>query len=337
MPTATAEFPIEGKRLDPIYFWGVIGIGFLVLQAYIYGAWILSPEFVATDPGPDRISGLTEFFVYFIQIATAIVLVGFTTWAARKSLREKHISSGVLFSLGWLSVMWQDPLTNLYRLVFVYNAHLFNRGSWSEFIPGWVLPHGSRFPEPLIFHATCYTGFQVMWMFLMCWVMRRAKQRWPQIGIAGLVGVCFAANMMLDLTSELLFVQTHLYGFTGVIPGISLFPGKWFQFPLYETIFWGSFMSGATLVLYFKDDKGQVFVERGRDSVKSPVGRTFMRVMAISAILNVFYLIYNASMWFMSFHVGPTPPFPSYMRSGICGAGTEYACPAPGVPVPTPY
>ena len=336
MATASAQFPIEGKRFDAISFWGLIGIGFLVLQIFIYGSWIASDKFTPTDPGPDQPSGTTQFFVYFIQIATAIGLVAFVVWAVRTCLREQRIPSGILFSFGWLSVMWQDPLTNLYRLAFVYNAHLFNMGSWSEFVPGWVLPLGSKFPEPLVFHATCYTAFQVMWMFLMCWVMRTAKERWPRIGIMGLVGICFAANMLLDLTSELLFIQTGLYGFTGVIPGFSLFAGTAHQFPLYETIFWGSFMSGATLVLYFKDDKGQVFVERGRDNIKSPVGRTFMRIMAISAILNVFYLTYNSSMWFVSFHVGKMPHFPSYMTSGICGDGTPYTCPAPGVPVPTP-
>jgi hypothetical protein len=336
MATLAASVPIEGKRTAPIYWWATIGFGFFILQVYIFGSWILSDQFTPTDPGPDVMAPMTTFLVYGLQVINVSMGVWIATWWYRSYKRDRAMPPLLIFALGWAMTYWQDPMANLYRLVYVYNSHLFNMGSWVEFIPGWVLPNGHKFPEPLIFQIGGYLGTIPLWCVFMNWIMRKTKERHPAIGIAGLVAVCFAANMLFDLMLEIGFVRTKLYVYTAAIPSLTLFDGNYYQFPLYESLFWGATMAGGSLLLYFRDDKGRFFVERGSEKIVNPTSRTFLRILAVGGLLNLIYLLYNMLMWFASFHAGPMPQIDSYLSNGICGPGTSYECPAPGVPVPTP-
>lgn len=336
MATMAAAMPIEGKRTQPIYWWGAIGFGFLLLQIYIFGSWILSDQFTPTDPGPDPMAPMTSFLVYALQVINFCMGIWIAVWWYRSYKRDGAFPPLLIFSLGWAMTFWQDPLANLYRLVYVYNSHLFNMGSWVEFIPGWVLPNGSNFPEPLIFQLGGYLGTIPLWCIFMNWIMRKTKERNPMIGVAGLIGVCVLANMLFDLILEVGFVQTKLYVYTAAIPSLTLFAGNYYQFPLYESLLWGGVMAAGSLLLYFRDDKGRFFVERGSEKIVNPVSRSCLRILAVGGLLNIIYLTYNMFMWFASFHSGPMPQIDSYLRNGICGPGTAYECPAPGVPVPTP-
>ena len=57
---------------------------------------------------------------------------------------------------------------------------------------------------------------------------------------------------------------------------------------------------------------------------------------ALRAFHNVCLLWVNTSYMWISLYVDPTPRYPSYMTNGLCGEHSDIACPAPGVPIPTP-
>ena len=56
----------------------------------------------------------------------------------------------LLVSMGLM--FFQDPLLNYFNTWCTYNTWLFNRGSWSSDIPGWVSPEepGRQVAEPLL-------------------------------------------------------------------------------------------------------------------------------------------------------------------------------------------
>ncbi len=334
--TTAAPLPIEGRRTEPIYIWSTIGILFMLLWAYVFGSWILSDQFVPTYPGTDVMPGYTAFLAVLFQITNVLLAVGVMAYCIRTCRREGRITVALLFALAWIATLWQDPAGNYFRLVFTYNSHMINFGSWALFIPGWVMPRGNLIAEPIIFLAGAYISIIPLQCWFMAWTMRKAKARWPGITTLGLVGVCFFFGFLTDLIIEGAWVRMGLYVFSGTIHSLSLFGGEWYQFPLYNSVFWGGTLTVAACLWYFRNDKGQTFVEVGSEKIASPVRRNFLRFAGIAAVLNIAYLLYNIAMGIVSFQMDATPDLPSYLTNGICGEGTPYPCPGPEVHVPLP-
>lgn len=93
---------------------------------------------------------------------------------------------------------------------------------------------------------------------------------------------------------------------------------------------------GTTAALrYFRDDRGRSAIERGADHVRGGEGRrNTLRILAFCGLINVLLLGYNLSFTAMGVWGGPTANLPSWLRNGMCGEGTGYDCPAPGLPIP---
>jgi predicted secreted protein len=333
----TSTTPITGRETKPVYVWAFVGVLFVLFQAYVYGAWILSDKFHAIAPGNEPVPSWFNGLLIFFQTGSILSSIAVVVWAIRSYRREGYVTSVVLFFFAWLLSYWQDPLANYYRLNFSYSSHFFNRGSWSEFIPGWVLPLGSNMPEPLLFAPGAYFAWQAYVGLMICACLRVAKRRWPSIGTLGLFLVAAAIGMVIDLVLEGGFIIPGAYRFTGIMYKFALWGGTFHQFPLQEIIFWGIVLAGGGLLMYFRDDKGHTVVERGCESIRSKTGNTFVRLMAITAMINLMFLLFNMVSWFLTFQMDPIPSgMPKHILNGVCGIGTPYECPAPDVPISLP-
>jgi len=336
MNTVTTTASIEAKSTQPIYIWGAIGFFFLLLEIYVFGSWIMSSDFKPTDPGISEMPGYVAFAVTFFQAFNVVLAIFVVAWAIRTCRREGRLTTPMILILAWLLTLWQDPLANNFRLFYTYNSHFVNFGSWANFIPGWVMPNGNLIPEPVIFIVFCYAGMLPLLGFFSAWLMRKTKARWPGIGKLGLIGVACGAMAIMDLIIEGLWVRTGCYAFSGTISSLSFFGGEWYQFPIYNVFIWGPVLALGGILMYFRDDKGHIVIEKGCETISSPVKRDFLRIMALSGVLNIAFLFYNVSMQAITFHVDTTPELPSYLTNGICGPGTGYTCPGPDVHVPLP-
>ena len=112
----------------------------------------------------------------------------------------------------------------------------------------------------------------------------------------------------LDLFAELIWVRTSMYAYPGTIHGLSIWGGKWYQFPIYESVLWPMMWTAMGALKYFRDDKGRSVVERGVDRVKARrARRTPLRVLAIVGFANVAMIIYTIPMVDFSLHNDSTP------------------------------
>lgn len=86
-----------------------------------------------------------------------------------------------------------------------------------------------------------------------------------------------------------------------------------------------------------KDDRGRSFIERGVEGLRLPLrARTPLTLLAVVGFLHswlwISYILpYNS----MAVKGKTAPAVPSYLRNGICGEGTNYACPSEFVPIPS--
>jgi hypothetical protein len=336
MATAQASHAraISAKS-TPILWWAGLGACFLALELYVFGSWIMSNKFVATPSGTDTLPFSGEVAKLIIQFgAPPLVLSGIVGFA-RSWIRHGKPPTIALFVIGWMMAYWQDPLINYVRPGFSYNSQYFNRGSWCDFVPGWLSPNGSRMPEPLLFACGAYMFVLPMTAGICTYAMRQAKRRWPGLNALQLILVAFATMFIADLWTEAWLVRTGVYAYMGSISSLSLWGGNWYQFPLYESVFGGACAAAVGSMYYFRDDKGNTLVERGLENISWKRGKTGLRALAIGGFVNLAVLSYTFCFIFLNLQLDAWPKgVPSYLRNGLCGVGTDYECPGPKVHIP---
>jgi hypothetical protein len=312
-----------------------------VLEFSTWGAWISSDRFETTTLGREVVPGWMRVFAGVWTWAMVIGMVWLVyRWLVRPIRREGRLSIEGQLLIIWGLLYWQDPLANYSQNWFSYNTTMINFGSWTTAIPGWVAPFGNRLGEPFLWVASSYVFVLAPATVFGAWLMRRAKARWPSVGKLGLVGVAFIAMFTADLIAEVIWVRFGLYSYGGAVRSLSLFSGHYYQFPIYESFFWGAAMAAFSSVIYFRNDKGETVAERRSDDLRvKQTGRTWVRFLALLGIFCVIYGSYNVAMqWFAlraDTWVEDVQERP-YLTDGLCGPGTEYSCSGPGVPIPRP-
>ncbi|MBT8340870.1 MAG: spirocyclase AveC family protein, partial [Desulfatitalea sp.] len=310
----------------------------LLVAAYVWGSWLLSPIFRPSPVGSDSLPHNVWLTVRICEALGGVTgLAVFIKFVLMPVIREKHIPTDGLMVINFLLIWWMDPMVNYFNFSFTYNSHTFNMGSWASFIPGASYPNLENFPEPLLMMGGFYLGFWMLTALAGCWLIRKMLAWRPGIRPLSCLVVVFIAMFIIDMLIELLILRTGLAAYPGVWASFSIFPGQVYQWPLYEGVGVGLACVGFTALRFYKDDKGQTFVEKGIDRLKiSSSKKRIVRFLALAGAIQPmmllgFYVTYNVFL----LHIDTFPAYPSYMRNEICGEGTTYACPNKyWVPIP---
>ncbi len=327
----------------PVRMWAIAGGAILAFQLYVWIRWMTGPYFKRVPAGPSDPPTLMK--VVLLTWTAVIVLglpVGIYYFIVRPWRRERRITLDGMLLVACGLLFFQDPLLNYFNTWSTYNSWMFNRGSWVQHIPGWVSygEPGRMMAEPLLMNAPGYSYGVLLCTILGCWVMRRAKSRWPNISNAGLIGVLIVWTFFFDLVMEGLFLMPMgLYIYPGAIKSLSINAGTYYQWPVYEGLMWGGVQAGLCALRYFTDDRGRTFVERGLERVQGGFAmQQLTRFLAIFAACSMFFFVfYNIPAQWFAMHQDPWPADivkRSYFLMGICGDGTDRLCPDPALPVP---
>jgi hypothetical protein len=243
---------------------------------------------------------------------------------------EGEPSADGILCMAWLTLWFQDMFTNWIVHVFSYNSHALNFGNWSAEVPGWVSPRSHLMPEPVVALGLTYFGLATCGAWCATIAMYKVKTRWPRTSNTALVLIGLATGMFLDWLTESTFISFQLISYLGVVPSLSIGQGT-YQFPLYEAFFFGGVVGFSGVVWYFKDDKGYTWAERGVEKLKiarSKGGKTLARFLATVGLLqSALFFFYSLPMQLFAVNAAPFPEeVPSYLRNGLCGPGTPYAC-----------
>ncbi len=331
-------------KVKPVQVWAAAGGAILALQLYVWIRWITGPYFERVPAGPMD----PPTYMKVPLMANAIVLwVGlpFALWwfIVRPWVRERRITLDGMLLVSMGLMFFQDPLLNYFNTWCTYNTWLFNRGSWSSNIPGWVSPEepGRQVAEPLLTNVPGYAYGVLLITIVGCWVMRKIKSRWPGISNLRLIVVTYGLAFLLDFVMEgLVLLPIGFYTYPGSIRAVSFNAGTYYQWPLYEGLMWGGVQAALCCLRYFTDDRGRTVVERGLDRVRGGFARQqFTRFLAIFAAVSAcFFFFYNVPAQWIGMHSDPWPEDHmkrSYFTGGICGNGTDVPCPDPALPMPT--
>jgi hypothetical protein len=340
-PDAGAEAAL---KIKPVQIWAALGGAILLLQLYVWTRWLTGPYFERVPAGPTE----PPIYMKVPLIANAVVLwlgLPFALWffIIRPWMRERRITLDGMLLVSMALMFFQDPLLNYLNTWCTYNTWLFNRGSWSSHIPGWVSREepGRQVSEPLLTNVPGYAYGVLLITIAGCWLMRKIKARWPGISNLRLILVTYAMAFVFDFVMEgLVMLPIGFYTYPGSIRAVSVNAGTYYQWPVYEGLMWGGVQAALCCLRYFTDDRGRTLVERGLERVRSGfVGHELVRFLAIfAAVSSCFFFLYNVPAQWIGMHSDPWPEDHqkrSYFNGGICGDGTDTPCPNPVLPLPT--
>lgn len=326
--------------------WAVVGGAVLALTLYVWISWVTGPYFVRVPSGPSE----PPLYMKIPLIANAVILwiaAPFALWyfIIRPWVRERRITLDGMLLVSMGLMFFQDPLLNYFNTWCTYNTWMWNLGSWSSHIPGWVSPEepGAQVAEPLLTNVPGYAHGVLLLTIAGCWIMRRIKSRWPDISTFQLILCTYAVAFVWDFVMEaLIMLPIGFYTYPGAIRSVSFNAGTYYQWPVYEGLMWGGVQAALCCLRYFTDDRGRTVVERGLDRVQGGfVRQQFIRFLAIfGAVSASFFIFYNIPAQWVGMHSDPWPEDHmkrSYFVGGICGEGTDKPCPHPSLPIPTKH
>ncbi len=324
--------------------WFFVGCAFMLFMAYVIFNWVTAPYFGPTVLPPDvEVPLQFKIGVRAVEVGMSLVWIYFIYTQIIKPIRQSGQPNtlGLLGVAFFFAIFW-DPSMNFIQQGCVYNAYAVNLGFLSAEIPGWMSPRGNLLPEPALAWSGGYPGFLIWGCLFGLAAMRFTKARLPAINNVKLAIVGVFATMVFDTVLEILLIRvTGIYAYPGSIRAVSLWGGHWYQFPIYEGILFGGWWGLCTVLLYFKDDKGLTWVERGVEKIdmcrRSNFRKGMVRAIAVIGFCQLIELfIYVFPMAIITANADPFPEdTPAFFTvgSGMCGPGTGLACPRPDLPI----
>lgn len=222
-----------------------------------------TPSGPFTEQGAPRPHPPVFGFEYWPQVFEGLSFVAFVAlWAIglRQTYRRGRWSPVLTMTAVALTMSLLDPIMN-WSPYASYNPNLLH------YPESWAWIRLSPTVEPLV----VWLGYTYYWLipaWTLLWVFRKMVRRasdptawWvrrPMLALAaGAYPVCFG----WDLGIELCLTRTGLIAYTQGLPGLNVWGGMSWQFPLLVSTFMATsiFMAGA---LMWQDDSGLTFAER---------------------------------------------------------------------------
>lgn len=323
-------------RAPQAWLWAPLGAVSTAVILWAWTGWILSPELAAIPTGPDTLGGAELAAMRLLEVTTAVAAIYILgRFLVGPLVRERTLSFEGMLVIAMFLMAFFDPFDNYLVFSFTYSAHFIELGAWSHFVPGWHSPNGERFGVPLLFAVCAYVGVMFGNGVAGVRFLRWLGGRRPSSSLLGRFAALVALFAVVDFAFENLLIRLGFMAYPGVPHALTLWAGEVHQFPLYEPLLMALWWTGMTVALYFRDPDGRSFAQRGVAGLPRRT-RAAVSVFAITGFLHlwtlaVYFLPFNA----LAVTADSPPALPSHLRKGICGAGTQYACPGGLVPVPS--
>lgn len=328
------------NRTRPISWWAGLGFGFLAFAAYLIITWLASGEAHRVPSGPTPLSTGMKIALGVQQwglFAGMLALIWFK--AIRPRIRTGSFTLDGLMVLSFSLMWWSDPFYNYFTPGFSYNAYFVNLGSWVGHTPGWMSPHADKIPQPLIWLPGVYTCAFMAMVMIVNFIMRKARERNPTLSATSLWLIAFLPMMVAGTLWEALFMVMGSHHYGSAIRGFALNPGHYYEFPVYQGITASLLYCSWGAMRFHRDDRGHSFAERGIERLNvSQRAQGWMRFFAVSgAITGIFFAFYHLPNAMIALEGDSWPKDVqqrSYFVNGVCGQGTDVACPDTRVPFP---
>lgn len=299
--------------------WAAIGAAWVVFATVGWARWVLSAnDFRAAPRGSDSISSFHLAFIHGYQVfAMGLLITMIVTYVVRPWFRTRRLSMDGMLLIACSYAYFVDTVINIFHSdTFAWNAYAFNLGSWGNSWPGHI--GSAHYAEGLAWALPDYICFGLLAAVVGCRMLAWLRQRFPGLGTLGALGAFWVAFFVVSSVVEVIRVRLELYGYARTWTALTLWPGKQYQWPLYEGFF---STCCATAFLYIRWSwiiRGRSFVDSG--SERLGVGtrtRTAILTLALIGFAAATYGVLYFLPWsWQSISADSIAHLPSYMRPG---------------------
>ncbi|TAM64425.1 spirocyclase AveC family protein [Mycobacterium sp.] len=327
----------QSKRSRPVLWWAALGAATIAFQAYIYIAWIISDDFKATPTGADPVPHMEKVFAWILQSLLAALALISLWWVIRGCSRAGRMTLDAKLLIAGYCQLWLDPIGSAIRPQFFFNSYYVNRGSWLGQIPGAMTPNGHLLADLLLVELPVY-GSLIGICVGGCALIRWMRARRPQTSnVALLLWVWLVLGVFIFVFEAIFVMRTGAAVWLAPTHSGTIFYGTRYQMSIIpDPLFWSVFMVAMIGLRFFATDKGAARTDAGLDQLGvAPRWKTTISTLAVVGFVSAAMFVSSALAIGASLYSKTPDNLPSYLRDGICGEGTNYECPNPGVPIQT--
>lgn len=304
-----------------VVLWAALGAAWAFFCVVVVVRWVGSANF---GPAPIRPGDtMPTHSLVMLRVVEVLSVVVFLTsaWilAVRPWLRTREVTIEGLLILGGVFGFVADSALNLYAFLFSFNAHSVNLGSWSAQLP---FHHGDAptgYGEALLWGLPMYIYFCSALAAMGLWVRRKVRERRPQVSDTLVMVGMWVGFVVFDVVVENLIIRlSEGYAFVQTQKGLTLWPGKAYQFPIYESLLVGCVAMGFAAIRLSAegDEHGRSFIERGVDSLPGSLRLPARALAAIGYSAVVLLVCYHLPFNWLSVGGGSFAHLPSYLMPG---------------------
>jgi hypothetical protein len=337
MRTITRTTTLRDRRVltTPAVLWATAGAVLISLEIFVLARWVAGPDFARVPTGVNTPPAWMRAVLGTGQVVFPLIaLYLFFRFLWRPWRRGQTVTVDGILCVGFLLASFFDPLSNYAHNWWGYNSYLLNFGSVMSAIPGGTAgdAHGVGQAFSILLVPGGYVAVFVPASILGCWVMRRAKTRWPRLSAAGLIAICVLTMMAVDLVVEgMFFMRLGFWSYAGGHIAL-LNASHYYKYPLQVLIGSGIFFSVGPCIRYFVNDRGETIGERGLSRLRLRGGRRSAgRFLAVIATLHIGLLVlYHVPQGLIAERPAAWPRDAlsrSYLTHGACGPGLNRPCP----------
>lgn len=238
-PASADTAPPPLGRQGPATFLALIGAVWLAASVVIATRWVASDEFrPAPRIGPDVMEPWRLVSLRVFEIISLAVMAGFIWGCVIQPLRRNgRIGLDGKFVIGGIVCFIIDAFLNVQQYLFAWNSYNVNRGVWVHFMPFHGADAPNRYAESLLWGPPMYIYFCAGVAIVACHEARRVRLRWPSISKFRLYVFIFIGEFLFDFVVENTVIRTtHAYAFAKTYEPLTLWAGKFYQFPIYESV-----------------------------------------------------------------------------------------------------
>ena len=328
------------QRQSPIFVpWAILGAAWCALVLYMVTSWVTGPNFVyvQSPTGPDVPPGWMVILAKSLEVVrSACSRLVIYKFVIKPWHQSGAIGADGLLSLACMTVFWQDLLCNYLGPFAQYNSLFVSWGSWANYYPGWQSPNMGQLPEAVLGFGLSYgSWFMLLPMIYGGKFVTWLRGKYPNMSTLEIFVVSVLVFTAIWFPIEDLALRTCMWGYGLAISSATLWAGEYYQHPIYEFVLWGVCLGVYGVTYSYRDDKGYMWMERGIERLQASTRtKKALRFFAMAGFVNaVFMGLWSVPMTVSTIWADPMVKWPSYMMNGLCGPGTNYDCPGPGVPI----
>jgi Spirocyclase AveC-like len=290
------------KAPSPAGIWAGLGVIFLLIEAWVLARWVQDGG-LRSLPAHGELSPTRAFVIWAWQVMLVLSVLGslwFAVWTCR---RESRLSAFAVLYIGYLTSFWLGPLFNFRDRAVVVSSHTLNVGTWGPYIPGWHGPLPDRQTEAILAVGGPAWGLVVWWGFLTFFVLNRIARHRPGWGLPVQLLVTVPIAIVIELALEVPWALTGTFSWSSGT-SLALFPGHWYQLPLYEVLLVMAAFCLPTAVMIYRARQRNTDISILRGS-----NRVSVRLLAGVGYAQLTVLLYMVAV-IVSVALSPGPPPP---------------------------